>query len=312
MCSPTQTILEGAKASGVAIAHSCRSGRCGVCAAPILEGQTAVILNEQSLPMSDRSSGSVLTCCRAPLTDVRLDIDDLGEIGGLKTLTVPCRIDSINLLGDNVLSIVLRLPPASDFRFIPGQYLDLIIGDIRRSYSIANAPRADGKLELQVGRVEQGLMSSLLFTQVKQNELLRIEGPLGTFSYRDKGEDNVILMATGTGIAPIKSLLESFSTDVVRKKVYVFWGMRYYEDFYFDIESVGGSFSYVPVLSGEDRQFFFYGYVQQAVLSHGIDLAKSSVYACGSEFMIKDAREVLVANGLPGKRFHSDAFVSSN
>ena len=312
MCSPTQTILEGARASGVAIAHSCRSGRCGVCLAPVLEGQTSVIIAEQCPLVSDRSPECVLTCCRAPLTDVRLDVDDLGEIGALETLTLPCRIDSIDLLNDDVLGIVLRLPPSSNLLFMPGQYLDLIVGHTRRSYSIANSPREDGKIELHVGRVEQGVMSNILFNQSKENDLLRLEGPLGTFSYRDQGEENVILMATGTGIAPIKSLLESFSSGTQSKKIFVFWGMRYKKDFYFNMESLEGSFSFVPVLSREDLQGSFCGYVQQAVLSHGINLARSSVYACGSEFMIKDARAVLLANGLPDKRFHSDAFVRSD
>ena len=195
---------------------------------------------------------------------------------------------------------------------MPGQYLDLINGDVRRSYSIANAPRVDGKIELQIKRVEQGLMSKKLFTQTKENDLFRIEGPLGTFSYRDDGEENIILIATGTGIAPIKSLLESFLAVADTKNIFVLWGVRFKKDFYLDIESLGDNFTYVPVLSGEDLHCSFYGYVQQAVLSLDLDLDKSSVYACGSEFMINDARELLLTKGLAGKRFHSDAFVSSN
>lgn len=312
MCSEAQTILEAAKISNVAIEHSCRTGRCGVCAAPISRGETRLVGSEESLSDHDLSSGKILTCSRAPLTDIHLDINDLGEIGSLKTLTLPCRIDAIRAYNDDVLSLVLRLPPNSNFNFLPGQYLNLIRGDIRRSYSIANAQRADGKLELQVKRVEQGSMSTILFSQVKENDLLRVEGPLGTFSYRDDGEQNVILMATGTGIAPIKALLESFSSDFGRKNIFVVWGGRYKKDLYLNVESILENITYVPVLSRDNQQGFFHGYVQQAVLSLDLDLDKSSVYACGSEVMIKDARECLLNNSLPLKRFHSDAFVSSS
>lgn len=312
MCSKTQTILEAAKVKNVAIEHSCRSGRCGVCSAPISQGETKAVVAEESLSKSDILSGKILTCCRTPTTDIHLDIDDLGEIGSLKTLTLPCRIDSIELLNDDVLGLVLRLPPNNDFAFLPGQYLDLINGDVRRSYSIANAPRVDGKLELQIKRVEQGLMSSTLFSQTKENDLFRVEGPLGTFSYRDDGEKNVVLMATGTGIGPIKAMLESFSRDESAKNIFVVWGARFKKDLYLNLEYLMSNHQFLPVLSREDCDGFFYGYVQDAVLSLGLTLENSSVYACGSEVMIKDARDCLIKNGLAAKRFHSDAFVSSS
>jgi CDP-4-dehydro-6-deoxyglucose reductase, E3 len=312
MCTGTQTILEGAKASNVAIEHSCRSGRCGVCSSLVLKGETQVLGVEESLSKADLLSGKVLTCCRTPLTDIHLDIGDLGKIGSLKTLTLPCRVDSIGLFNHEVLDVVLRLPPSSDFVFLPGQYLDLINGDVRRSYSIANAPRADGRLELQVKRVEYGLMSDILFTSTKQNDLFRIEGPLGTFSYKDDGEENIILMATGTGIAPIKALLESFSRVTSQKTIFVVWGARFKKDFYLNLETLMGNHQLVPVLSRENCDGFFYGYVQEAVLSLDLDFKKSSVYVCGSEVMIKDARDLLIKNGLEAKRFHSDAFVSSS
>ena len=312
MCSGTQTILEAAKVSNIAIEHSCRSGRCGVCSAQIVQGETTSLIVEESLSKGELLSGKLLTCCRTPLTDIHLDIMDLGEIGSLKTLTLPCRVESIRLFNNDVLDIVLRLPPNCDFVFLPGQYLDLINGDVRRSYSIANAPRDDGKLELQVKRVEHGLMSAILFSETKPNDLFRIEGPLGTFSYRDDNEENIILMATGTGIAPIKALLESFSRDVSQKNIFVVWGARFKKDIYLNLEDLLGSHQLLPVLSRENCDGFFYGYVQEAVLSLGLDLEKSSVYACGSELMIKDARYCLIKNGLGAKRFHSDAFVSSS
>ena len=312
MCSETQTILEAAKISEVAIEHSCMTGRCGVCLAPVTSGETIALNSEESLSDTDSLSGKILTCSRSPVTDVCLDIEDLGEIGSVKTLTLPARVDSIQQYNEDVLGLVLRMPPNSPFAFIPGQYINLIAGNIRRSYSIANSPRLDGKLELHVKRVEKGVMSSILFSKVKENDLFRIEGPLGTFSYRDDGEENIIFLATGTGIAPIKSMLEYFSSDLRSKNIFVIWGGRYKADIYLNFSSMIENVTYLPVLSREKCKGYFYGYVQQALLSLDVDLEKSSVYSCGSELMIKDSRECLLKNGLASKRFHSDSFVSSN
>jgi CDP-4-dehydro-6-deoxyglucose reductase len=243
---------------------------------------------------------------------VSLDVEDLGEIGNIPVRTIPCRISSLKLLNNDVLQVVLRVPPNSNFKFIAGQYINLIDKGIRRSYSLANAEQLDGNLEIQVKRVKQGLMSEYLFTMARQNDLLRIEGPLGTFSYRVDDSKNVILMATGTGIAPIKAIIESLENSLDEKIIYIVWGGRVLEDLYLNLSSVKLKYTFVPVLSREKIESTYFGYVQDAVLDLGLDLKKTTVYACGSEVMIKDACDVLVQNGLRRKKFYSDAFVSSN
>lgn len=311
-CSETQTILEAAKSSGIAIEHSCRSGRCGSCLAEVPEGKTKALIPEIGMSADDKDAGRIFTCCRAPLTDIFLDIRDLGEIGKLKTLTLPCRIDSIAELSEDVVGIVLKFPSNSGFKFFPGQYVDLIKGGTRRSYSIANAPREDEKLELHIKRIEGGVMSDVLFRETEVNDLFRIEGPFGTFSYADDNEENIILMATGTGIAPIKSLLEGFTVSNPGKKVFVIWGGRREEDLYLDLSSFKNIDMSVRALSREQIEGCYYGYVQSAVMSLGLDLTECSVYACGSGLMINSARDSFIENGLPARRFKSDAFVSSS
>lgn len=311
-CLNDQTILDASKKNKVAIEHSCRSGRCGVCLASVLGGTTTALTKEVSLTSGESSKGKILTCCRAPLTDIYLDIEDLGEIGNIPILTLPCRIDSLELLNEDVIQVILRLPPSANFRFIPGQYIDLINGGVRRSYSIANAPREDGKLELQIKKVQRGLMSDYLFNQAKENDLLRLEGPLGTFSYRENSTKNIVLMATGTGIAPIKALLESFNTKKMDKSIFVIWGAKYSKDLYLNLSSLNVEHVFVPVLSRELINDGFNGYVQDALLNLEVNLDDTTVYACGSELMIKCASKLLVNNGLSSKYFYSDAFVSSS
>lgn len=311
-CGLEQTILDAARKSNIAIEHSCRAGRCGVCVAPVLHGETSATKPEDSLALDDYNSGKILTCCRAPVSDVFLDIEDLGDIGLIPVVTLPCRIDSLKLMNNDVMQVVLRVPPNAKFKFVAGQYINLIDKGIRRSYSLANAARLDGKLEIQVKNVNQGLMSEYLFTRANHNDLLRLEGPLGTFSYRPDDSENIVLMATGTGIAPIKSILDSLENSPDKRNIYVVWGGRVLADLYLDFSAVGLKHTFVPVLSREKIEDVFYGYVQDAVLGLELDLKKTTVYACGSEAMIKDACDIFMRNGLSHKRFYSDAFVSSN
>ncbi|QRR30721.1 2Fe-2S iron-sulfur cluster binding domain-containing protein [Pseudomonas simiae] len=311
------SMLDSARAEGLTLEYSCRTGRCGVCKTKVLSGETEAFLDELSLSPEDNLNGYVLTCCRFALTDVELDVEDIGALGDIKIRTLPCRIDALGVLASNVLQVVLRLPPNSRFTYLPGQYLDVIgPGGVRRSYSIANAQREDEKLELHIREVEQGVMSAYWFGAAKANDLLRLEGPLGTFSLREKDARNIIFLATGTGIAPVKAMLEQIlkaPETVMGKQIFVYWGGRTESDIYWQPELTQLAAVFAPVLSRASSSWSGRtGYVQAAVLEDGIDLTQSVVYACGSENMIFCAREVLQKAGLPERNFYADAFVRSN
>lgn len=310
------TLLDSARAQGVALEYSCRNGRCGVCKAKA-QGDTQVNSEEQALTQSEINDGFILTCCRAARTDIILDVEDLGHLEGIQIKTLPCRIDSVKKLKKDVVQIFIRLPPASPLVFLAGQYIDVIgQGGVRRSYSIANAPRADGKLELQIRHVEQGLMSQYWFREAKQNDLLRLEGPLGTFSLRESKASNLVFLATGTGIAPVKAMLEQLASNpaqAAHKTIYVYWGGRTLDDLYWIPSFDSLDIKFIPVLSRSEADWSGRkGYVQQALLNDGIQLAEVVVYACGSDVMIQSARENLVAAGLSPRNFYSDAFLSSS
>jgi CDP-4-dehydro-6-deoxyglucose reductase len=312
-----KSLLECAKSQGTVLEYSCRTGRCGVCKANVLQGDTEVMQPELALTDEERANGAILTCCRAALTDVELDIEDLGLLADIQIKTMPCRLDTLERLADDVVRVVLRTPPKSALFYLPGQYIDVIGKDgVRRSYSIANAVREDAKLELHIRQVPDGVMSQYWFGEAQVNDLLRLEGPLGTFCLRNASTTNLVFMATGTGIAPVKAMLEalaSTSEPLIGKRVYVYWGGRTENDLYWlpDFPTLG--MTYRPVLSRAGKHWpGATGYVQQAVLAENLDLADTSVYACGSEAMIHTTREMLTQAGLPLKHFHSDAFVSSN
>lgn len=310
------SILDAARNQGVVLEYSCRTGRCGICKAPVLAGKTRLLRPEESLTPDETEQGLILTCCRAAVGDLMLDVEPLDRLAGVEIRTMASRIVSIEHLAPDVVSVVLRTPPASIMRFLAGQYIDVLADGVRRSYSLANAPRENGQLELLIKRYPQGRLSQYWFERAKPNDLIRIEGPFGTFFLRDERPTNIVFLATGTGIAPVKALLEELATDrenALRHRLSVFWGNREVENFCWDPVHLGLDVSFHHLLSAPDVGWCgMRGYVQDAAIRQGIDPDDTVIYACGSSAMIASASKAMQALGLPARRFFSDAFVSSN
>lgn len=312
-----ESILDAALRAGIVLEHSCKTGRCGACKALPEQGESVATETELALTEDERSQGWILSCVRQACTDMTLDVDDLSDFPRHDIKTLPCRIQSIERLSVDVVRVLLRLPPNQRLGFSPGQYIDVIGKDgLRRSYSLANAPREDNQLELHIRQVVQGDMSRYWFDTAQANDLLRLNGPLGTFFLRDSTGVDLLLLATGTGMAPIKALLEGMLTlpaQAQPRSVSVYWGGRVPADIYWQLPALPLPLRFFPVLSRADADWAgLRGHVQDAVLSAGTDLSNAVVYACGSLAMIESARRQLVANGLDSRRFYSDAFVSSS
>lgn len=194
--------------------------------------------------------------------------------------------------------------------------MNVIKGNIKRSYSIGNSSNKNTGIELFIKKYPGGLLSQYWFNEAKINDLLRIEGPRGTFFLRNNASHkNIIFLATGTGIAPVKSILESIaglSEGFKNKNVYVFWGVKYGKDLFWTPENLNFNIKYFPVLSREKTPSAEAGHIQDVLLSKNIDLKESIVYACGSNDMIHEAKNKLIENGLADFNFYSDAFVTSN
>jgi CDP-4-dehydro-6-deoxyglucose reductase len=311
-----ESLLLSATKSNVFLPYSCKTGRCSSCKCKVISGLTLALHAEVGLTEDEKAEGWILSCVRTALTDLLLEVEDFGGKVLASPHTYPCRISHIENLASDVLRVLLRLPPTADFSFIPGQYVD-IIGPkgIRRSYSIANGSFNEKTFELHIRAVDGGELSEYWFKQAKLNDLLRINGPLGTFFLRDSSNQNIIFLATGTGIAPVKAILESLpylEPKSQPKSVSVFWGGRVQQDLYFDLTSIHGGYQFIPVLSrAPDDWLGARGYVQNILLETNPDFHNTTVYACGSDAMIHSAKKLLVEAGLPTNRFYSDAFVSS-
>lgn len=314
---PSSIILDSAAKFGVLLPYSCKTGRCSSCKCKVLHGKTRAVRPETGLTEEETEDGWILSCVRIAETDLTIEIDDLGEVVLPTVKTLPCRISHLEPLATDVIRVKLRLPPTAEFAFIPGQYIDLIgPNGIRRSYSLANAGFADKVLELHIRAVYGGEMSEYWFKQAKVNDLLRLNGPLGTFFLRDTADVDLVFLATGTGIAPIKAMLESLTVrpaGQTPRTITVLWGGRVSGDLYFDVTSIIGKHTFIPVLSRAENSWTGKrGHVQNVLLSLCPDLSNTAVYACGSDIMIHSAKQHLIKNGLSEKCFYSDAFVCSS
>lgn len=310
------SLLDAAAQADVALPYSCRTGRCSTCKCKVVRGETVALQAETGLTAAEQAEGWILGCVRAAASDVVLEVEDLGGVTLPTPRTLPCRIASLDKLAPDVLKVMLRLPPTADFQFMAGQYVDVIgPGGVRRSYSLARAMASDRLLELHIRAVAGGVMSAYWFAQAQVNDLLRLHGPLGTFFLRDPRDLDVIFLATGTGLAPVKAMLESMAdapAEARPRSVRVLWGGRVPTDLYLDLRAIAGPHEDIPVLSRAGNEWRgARGHVQDVLLGLQPDLAQAAVYACGSDAMIHSAREALVQAGLPRQRFYSDAFVCS-
>jgi CDP-4-dehydro-6-deoxyglucose reductase len=317
-CDANTTIFEAAKSKGIILEHSCLTARCRSCAVQIESGTTIDKLDDLVLSVEEKLNNWILSCNSIPTSNVVLDVEDVGEIQIFEKKNIPVKIHTINNLNDSVIEVSLRLPPNSNFRYISGQYVNISKGQIKRSYSIANAFQENGTLTFLIKKYEKGQMSNYWFNEAQANDLLRIEGPVGSFFLRESEEENIIFLATGTGVAPIKAILEYLKVhDKIfqNKKFWVFNGARHEGDLFWNPHEINviPGFKYIPVLSRADDSWNGErGYVQEIVLKLGIDLKNAQVYACGSNNMIESAKKTLVQNGLNLKQFFSDAFLASN
>lgn len=311
-----ESLLDAALRADVTLPYSCRSGRCSTCKGRLISGVTTAMQTELGLSQIERDAGWILTCVRAARSDADIEIADLGDVHLFPTKTLPCRVQSLELLAPDVMKVTLRFPPSSDFEFSPGQSVDVLGRDgHRRSYSIANAPNSRKTIDLHIRQVAGGVMSRYWFGEAKVSDLLRIRGPNGTFFLRDISERDLVFLATGTGIAPVIAILEGLSSQpaALPRSVSVYWGGRTRADIYCDVSSPGMNLSFIPVLSrGDDSWEGARGHVQNVLLQTPPDWSRATVYACGSELMVKDAREELQKAGLLPQQFYSDAFVCSS
>jgi len=306
MFTSENTLLDDALVQSVPLEHSCKSGDCGICEAELISG---IVENENGEHVT---SGKILTCCSKACSDLTLNAHYYPELVDIKSQTFPCKVETIDFPAHDIAVLKLRLPPTANFNYLPGQYIDLNYKGTIRSYSIANAQTVSTGLELHIRHLPQGAMSELIFSAVNSNQLMRIEGPKGTFFVRSDNKP-LIFIAGGTGFAPIKAMVEALLAQQDKRAITIYWGMPHKESFYSDIAQQWSTdhdhINYIPVLSEHDPSWLGRtGYVHQGIVDDFDSLTRYQVYACGSPVMIEATKEALIAKNLAVENFFADAF----
>ena len=320
-----ETLLEAALQQGITLPYGCKNGACGSCKGKILEGQVEHGQHSATaLSPADEAAGGTLFCCAYPQSDLLIEAREVQGAGDIAIRKVPCRVNAITKPSTDVAILKLQLPAAERFQFLAGQYLEFLLKDgQRRAYSIANAPDQEGPLELHIRHLPGGLFTDFVFgakdPALKEKDILRFEGPLGSFFLREDSKKPIILVAAGTGFAPIKSIIEQMQLKKIHRPIHLYWGGRRPSDLYLDAlcqswASDIPDFKYIPVISDalpEDQWTGRTGFVHQAVLQDFPDLSGHQVYACGAPIVVDSARAAYTQAGLPSDEFYADSFTSA-
>ena len=315
-----ETLLAAGIRQGVGLPYGCKDGACGSCKCKMLSGSVVHGAHQtKALSPEEESQGLVLTCCATATSDVVLESRQVSAEGALPIKKMPTRVTSLQKVSADVMLIQLQLPANDSFQYKAGQYIEFLLRDgARRSYSMANAPQGNS-VELHIRHMPGGKFTDHVFGSMKEKEILRVEGPHGSFYLREESDKAIVMVASGTGFAPIKALLEQMESAGSTRPVALYWGGRRPADLYMDgwvkeLQNRMPSLRYVPVVSGaldEDQWTGRVGFVHQAALEDFQDMREYQVYACGAPIVVESARRDFVAHaGLPPEEFYADAFTS--
>jgi CDP-4-dehydro-6-deoxyglucose reductase len=319
-----EAILPAALRQGVGLPYGCKDGACGSCKSRLLEGRVIHGAHQpKALSPQEEEAGYVLTCCGTPQTDCVIEQRQVAAAGQFAAQKMPARVASMQRPAPDVAIVRLQLPANVLLQYHAGQYIEFILRDgARRSYSMANAPGSQQQtpgIELHIRHMPGGKFTDHVFGAMKEKEILRIEGPFGSFYLREDSGKPIVLLASGTGFAPIQAIIEQMQAKGITRPAVLYWGCRskadlYLHDWALQAAQAMPNLTYVPVLSEarpEDAWFGRTGFVHQAVMEDLPDLSGHQVYACGAPIMVDSARRDFVAQcGLPGEEFYADSFTS--
>jgi CDP-4-dehydro-6-deoxyglucose reductase, E3 len=329
-CNTNSVLLQAGLDSGIALPYSCRSGVCSACRGQIRQGEVDFgLVNPRYLSEEDKAHGYVLMCSARPLSDLVVDVNEIDSFSVLPSAQMPARVLKLEKLSEDVVAITLGLPANEPVNYKPGQYLSIVLDEkIERSYSIANAPTTAGmrQLELHVRLIPGGVFSERLTSRLKVREMLKVKLPLGTFYLRESLNKPIVMVASGTGFAPIKAMIEyslnkiDLDASLTRQTpIYLYWGGRKKSDLYLyelcaEWAKKYEHISFFPVISEATPNCQWTGrtgFVHQEVMKDFPTMNDIVVYACGAPVMVEAAkRDFLKHCGLGEDAFFADSFVT--
>src|SRR5687767_12124528 len=311
-----ESVLTAALRQDLVLPYGCRNGACGSCKGRIVEGEVDYgVYQKKALTEEEKAQGKALFCQARPKTDLVVEARTVGAAKDIPVKTLPCRVQKMERVADDVMVLHVKLPANERLQFLAGQYLEFLLKDgSRRSFSMGNAPHDDELLQLHVRHVAGGQFTDHVFGKMKERDILRFEGPLGTFFLREDSAKPIVFVASGTGFAPIKSIIEHALHKGLTRPMTLYWGGRRPKDLYLHELAKSWPITYVPVISDglpEDAWNGRTGFVHRAVMQDFPDLSGHQVYACGVPIMVDSAKQDFTTLcKLPEDEFFADSFTT--
>lgn len=318
-----EALLAAAIRQGIGLPYGCKDGACGSCKCKKLEGTVVHGTHQlKALSAEEAERGFILTCCGVAHSDVVMESRQVTDESAFPIKKMPVRVNSLTKASHDVMLLRLQLPAADVFKYHAGQYVEFLLRDgDRRAYSMGNAPHTQLEnpgVELHIRHMPGGKFTDHVFGPMKEKEILRIEGPFGSFYLREESAKPMIMLASGTGFAPIKAIIEHLQAKSITRPAILYWGGRRPADLYMHDWVLGKvadmpNLRYVPVISDalpEDAWTGRTGFVHRAVLQDFPDLSAYQVYACGAPIVVDSAQADYLSAGLPADEFYADSFVT--
>lgn len=314
-----ETILDAALRQGVILPYGCRGGACGACRGKVLSGQIDHgIAQDFALSDADRAAGFALFCCASAQSDLHIKASEIHSAQEIPIKTLPAKVQKLTRAAPEVMLIDLKLPASERLQFLAGQYIEILLKDgLRRAFSLANAPHDDSSLQLHVRLIPGGKFTEYVFNGLKERDLLRIRGPHGSFFLHEDSDKPMLLIAGGTGFAPIKAIVEHAIAERSQRTISLYWGGRGTADLYLlnlaeQWSQTHPNIRFIPVLSDPPEGGQWQGrtgLVHKAAMQDFPDLSAHQVYVCGSPAMVAAARRDFVGQcHLPENEFFADSF----
>ena len=311
-----ETILAAALRQGIVLPYSCKNGTCSSCKCRLIDGSVIYPFNPpEALSLEEIASGQALACQAVAADDVSIEACEIEQVADIPVRTLPARVESMTLYTPQVMCLRLKLPRAARLQFLAGQYVDVLLPEgKRRAFSIASAPSQSDYLELHIKHVDGGGFTGHVFDGMQPKDILRLQGPLGTFFVRRQSERPIIMMGGGTGFAPLKSMIEELIEAGDDRPIELFWGVSRQADLYAREqidrwEKELGRLRFHPVLADPDPGWRGdTGLVHHAVLRAYPDLSAFDVYMSGPPAMVHSARLAFLEAGTTEDHLFYDSF----
>jgi CDP-4-dehydro-6-deoxyglucose reductase len=318
-----ETILEAALRQGLTLPYGCRDGACGACRGQVISGTIDHgKAQAHALSEADRAAGFALFCCARAQSDLTVECKEVRSLQDVPVKTLPARVQKLTRAAADVMIVELKLPASERLQFLAGQYIDILLKDgKRRAFSLANAPHDDACLQLHIRHVPGGEFTGHVFNGMKERDILRFNGPHGTFFLREDSDKPIVLVAGGTGFAPIKAIVEHAIAENCQRPMTIYWGGRRQADLYLQQlaeqwATEHSHIQFIPVLAEsapEDGWTGRTGLVHHAAMQDFADLSGHQVYVCGAPGMVAAARRDFLSRcKLPDDEFFADSFDFAN